>query len=143
MASLILSAARSAPARRFWVVNSSIPLALTTLSSQRRPSPLSAWAAAASASLPWTGAQSAPTAGGSFFDNPLAALRELLPPWVLAVPKSKTTHSQKSMRSANKGLKEQQGASSPGTTFFPYCPASILTLALLLRYCRLPIVRRG
>lgn len=41
----------------------------------------------------------------------LAALRDLLPPWLLAVPKSKTSHSKKSMRSSNKGLKEQQGTS--------------------------------
>ncbi|KAM0754314.1 hypothetical protein T439DRAFT_278296, partial [Meredithblackwellia eburnea MCA 4105] len=45
----------------------------------------------------------------SLIPDTLAGLRELLPPWVLAVPKSKTTHSKKSMRSSNKGLKEQQG----------------------------------
>lgn len=43
-----------------------------------------------------------------FPSDTLAALRDLLPPWVLAVPKSKTTHSAKRMRSANKGLKEKQ-----------------------------------
>ena len=37
------------------------------------------------------------------------SLLDLLPPWLLAVPKSKTSHSKKSMRSSNKGLKEQQG----------------------------------
>ena len=46
----------------------------------------------------------------SLFPDSLEALRELLPPWVLAVPKSKTSHSKKSMRSSGKGLKEQQGA---------------------------------
>lgn len=47
----------------------------------------------------------------SLFPDSLASLRELLPPWVLAVPKSKTSHSKKAMRSSNKGLKEQQGQS--------------------------------
>lgn len=32
---------------------------------------------------------------------------ELFPPFLLAVPKSKVSHSRKSMRSANKGLKEK------------------------------------
>lgn len=32
---------------------------------------------------------------------------ELFPPILLAVPKSKVSHSRKSMRSANKGLKEK------------------------------------
>ncbi|GAA5887672.1 hypothetical protein JCM6882_001491 [Rhodosporidiobolus microsporus] len=44
----------------------------------------------------------------SLIPDTLAGLRDLLPPWVLAVPKSKTTHSAKRMRSANKGLKEKQ-----------------------------------
>jgi len=35
------------------------------------------------------------------------SLLELLPPIVLAVPKSKVSHSRKRMRSANKGLKEK------------------------------------
>lgn len=34
-------------------------------------------------------------------------LAELFPPFLLAVPKSKTSHSRKSMRSANKGLKNK------------------------------------
>ncbi|KAJ3475663.1 hypothetical protein NLI96_g11686 [Meripilus lineatus] len=38
----------------------------------------------------------------------LESLLELLPPWVLAVPKKKTSHSRKAMRSANKGLKDKQ-----------------------------------
>lgn len=49
-----------------------------------------------------------PSISSIFPEETLNNLRELLPPWVLAVPKSKTTHSAKSMRSANKGLKEQQ-----------------------------------
>ncbi|KAF8843951.1 hypothetical protein PAXRUDRAFT_121436, partial [Paxillus rubicundulus Ve08.2h10] len=36
------------------------------------------------------------------------SLLELLPPIVLAVPKSKVSHSRKSMRSANKGLKDKR-----------------------------------
>ncbi|GAA5950316.1 hypothetical protein JCM3765_004501 [Sporobolomyces pararoseus] len=41
-------------------------------------------------------------------DSLAAGLRDLLPPWVLAVPKRRTTHSAKRMRSANKHLKEKQ-----------------------------------
>ncbi|KAG5648024.1 hypothetical protein DXG03_007058 [Asterophora parasitica] len=38
----------------------------------------------------------------------LQSLLELIPPFLLAVPKSKISHSRKSMRSANKGLKDKQ-----------------------------------
>ncbi|TBU65032.1 ribosomal L32p protein family-domain-containing protein [Dichomitus squalens] len=38
----------------------------------------------------------------------LPSLLELFPPWLLAVPKKKTSHSRKAMRSANKGLKDKQ-----------------------------------
>ncbi|GAA5840459.1 hypothetical protein JCM5353_001117 [Sporobolomyces roseus] len=41
-------------------------------------------------------------------DSLSAGLRDLLPPWVFAVPKRRTTHSAKRMRSANKHLKEKQ-----------------------------------
>lgn len=44
------------------------------------------------------------------FPLPLDDLKQLLSPWLRAVPKSKTSHSKKKMRSSNKGLKEQQGA---------------------------------
>lgn len=37
----------------------------------------------------------------------LQSLLELFPPFLLAVPKKKTSHSRKSMRSANKGLKDK------------------------------------
>ncbi|BEJ12793.1 hypothetical protein CspHIS471_0212530 [Cutaneotrichosporon sp. HIS471] len=50
------------------------------------------------AALPWLAAPLGALAG-------LRSLLELLPPIVLAVPKSKISHSRKSMRSANKGLK--------------------------------------
>ncbi|KII93506.1 hypothetical protein PLICRDRAFT_131360 [Plicaturopsis crispa FD-325 SS-3] len=38
----------------------------------------------------------------------LQSLLELFPPFLLAVPKKKVSHSRKSMRSANKGLKDKQ-----------------------------------
>ncbi|KAL7419750.1 hypothetical protein Q5752_005666 [Cryptotrichosporon argae] len=41
----------------------------------------------------------------------LSALLELFPPFLLAVPKHKVTHSRKSMRSANKGLKNKTNLS--------------------------------
>ncbi|EIN13705.1 hypothetical protein PUNSTDRAFT_57631 [Punctularia strigosozonata HHB-11173 SS5] len=43
------------------------------------------------------------------------SLLELLPPIVLAVPKKKVSHSRKSMRSANKGLKDKHN--------LVHCPA--------------------
>ncbi|KAG8219844.1 hypothetical protein J3R82DRAFT_822 [Butyriboletus roseoflavus] len=42
----------------------------------------------------------------------LQPLLDLLPSIVLAVPKSKISHSRKSMRSANKGLKDKQSTSN-------------------------------
>ncbi|KAH7883627.1 hypothetical protein F5I97DRAFT_1894387 [Phlebopus sp. FC_14] len=38
----------------------------------------------------------------------LRSLLDLLPPIILAVPKSKVSHSRKAMRSANKGLKDKR-----------------------------------
>ncbi|KDR85030.1 hypothetical protein GALMADRAFT_53755 [Galerina marginata CBS 339.88] len=38
----------------------------------------------------------------------LQDLLDLFPPFLLAVPKSKTSHSRKAMRSANKGLKDKR-----------------------------------
>ena len=38
----------------------------------------------------------------------LSSLRDLIPPFLLAVPKKKVSHSRKAMRSANKGLKDKQ-----------------------------------
>ncbi|KAF8605147.1 hypothetical protein BDV93DRAFT_471094 [Ceratobasidium sp. AG-I] len=51
---------------------------------------------------------SAPAVGGLALALPsLRTLVELFPPIVLAVPKKKTSHSRKAMRSANKGLKDK------------------------------------
>ena len=44
--------------------------------------------------------------------SPLDSLLELFPPFLLAVPKKKTSHSRKAMRSANKGLKDKRSAYS-------------------------------
>ena len=41
----------------------------------------------------------------------LASLVDLFPPFLLAVPKKKVSHSRKSMRAANKGLKDKQSVS--------------------------------
>lgn len=38
----------------------------------------------------------------------LKSLADLLPPFLLAVPKKKVSHSRKAMRAANKGLKDKQ-----------------------------------
>ncbi|KAH9835588.1 uncharacterized protein C8Q71DRAFT_86499 [Rhodofomes roseus] len=38
----------------------------------------------------------------------LASVLELFPPFLLAVPKKKTSHSRKAMRSANKGLHDKR-----------------------------------
>jgi large subunit ribosomal protein L32 len=42
----------------------------------------------------------------------LRSLLDLIPPFLLAVPKKKTSHSRKAMRSANKGLKDKNSALS-------------------------------
>ncbi|RSH94589.1 hypothetical protein EHS25_004393 [Saitozyma podzolica] len=42
----------------------------------------------------------------------LSSLLELMPPILMAVPKHKVTHSRKSMRSANKGLKNRTNISN-------------------------------
>ncbi|KAN0125221.1 putative 54S ribosomal protein L32, mitochondrial [Russula decolorans] len=46
---------------------------------------------------------------GSSWSIPLLpSLRDIIPPFILAVPKKKVSHSRKAMRSANKGLKDKQ-----------------------------------
>ncbi|KAF7970592.1 hypothetical protein HWV62_23601 [Athelia sp. TMB] len=44
----------------------------------------------------------------SWLNSGLQSLLELFPPFLLAVPKKKVSHSRKSMRSADKGLKDKQ-----------------------------------
>jgi hypothetical protein len=61
------------------------------------------------------------------------SLLDLLPPFVLAVPKKKTSHSRKAMRSANKGLKDKQSA-------FVLIVLSGLKLTVTGRHCELPCV---
>lgn len=69
--------------------------------------------------LPWL---MRPTSAPTFFASQppfnlvlpmLQPLLDLLPSIVLAVPKSKISHSRKSMRSANKGLKDKQSSHTP------------------------------
>ncbi|KAF8168062.1 hypothetical protein B0H34DRAFT_684052 [Crassisporium funariophilum] len=53
--------------------------------------------------------------GTSWSMPSLESLLDLFPPFLLAVPKSKTSHSRKAMRSANKGLKDKQNITNcPG-----------------------------
>jgi hypothetical protein len=65
----------------------------------------------------------------------LQSLLDLFPPFLLAVPKKKVSHSRKAMRSANKGLKDKKSIpySSLGIndflTCFPY--VQILSVAQL------------
>ena len=51
--------------------------------------------------------------------SPLDSLLELFPPFLLAVPKKKTSHSRKAMRSANKGLKDKRSAFACLVLFLP------------------------
>lgn len=68
----------------------------------------------------------------------LGSLLELLPGWVLAVPKKKVSHSRKAMRSANKGLKDKQSTShSPSSVRSTACKRTRLIsrdLVSLLSY---------
>ncbi|KAG6381205.1 hypothetical protein JVT61DRAFT_5608 [Boletus reticuloceps] len=80
--------------------------------------------------LPWMRPTSAPAIFGSQAPFNLALpilqpLLDLLPAIVLAVPKSKISHSRKSMRSANKGLKDKQSTSHSVLTavYIVNCPA--------------------
>ncbi|KAH9969039.1 hypothetical protein BC827DRAFT_1263475 [Russula dissimulans] len=71
---------------------------------------------------------------GSSWSIPLLpSLRDLIPPFLLAVPKKKVSHSRKAMRSANKGLKDKQnvvhcpgcGAAKLAHHLCPNCYSSI------------------
>lgn len=110
--SLALPAARRAlPAVQNFLSISSSTFRSTLPSTSSLPTraPSLSFAPIAFTTLPLPAAFQLPSLA-SLFPDSLEALRELLPPWVLAVPKSKTSHSKKSMRSSGKGLKEQQGA---------------------------------
>ena len=68
------------------------------------------------------------------FNWGLQSLLDLLPPFLLAVPKKKVSHSRKAMRSANKGLKDKRSTricllDHPGSEAFSS------------RYCQLPSLR--
>lgn len=65
-----------------------------------RPLVAAAATSLSAALFPRTASWTLPTAWQSIL--------ELLPPFLLAVPKKKTSHSRKAMRSANKGLKDKQ-----------------------------------
>ncbi|TFK96872.1 hypothetical protein BDV98DRAFT_535947 [Pterulicium gracile] len=60
--------------------------------------------------FPWSSQPSSADthATGEIRQSFLGSLLELFPPFLLAVPKKKVSHSRKSMRAANKGLKDKQ-----------------------------------
>lgn len=62
----------------------------------------------------------------------LQSLLELLPPFLLAVPKKKVSHSRKAMRSANKGLKDKKSTCIVirSIFFFPSLDACVLVKIL-------------
>ncbi|EIW66797.1 hypothetical protein TREMEDRAFT_65199 [Tremella mesenterica DSM 1558] len=66
----------------------------------------------------------------------LDSLLELFPPFLLTAPKKKTSHSRKSMRSANKGLKNR--------TNFSHCAAcgQVKLMHNVCPYCYSQISRR-
>lgn len=66
----------------------------------------------------------APTRSGWALPSSLQELLELLPSFDLAVPKKKTSHSRKAMRSANKGLKDKRSESNVS------CHATVLSLEM-------------
>ncbi|GFZ42661.1 hypothetical protein JCM24511_00378 [Saitozyma sp. JCM 24511] len=63
-------------------------------------------------STPMPSPAAAPAAPWYTFLPGLSSLLELMPPILMAVPKHKVTHSRKSMRSANKGLKNRTNISN-------------------------------
>ncbi|KAF9481393.1 hypothetical protein BDN70DRAFT_876359 [Pholiota conissans] len=66
-------------------------------------------------SSPWPPVASLALPALSWSMPSLQSLLDLFPPFLLAVPKSKTSHSRKAMRAANKGLKDKQNITNcPG-----------------------------
>lgn len=114
MASIALPALRTArrPARQAldaFVLRTSV--ASSSSSSSSSSSTLAAaplYTAFTAAFAPVLNNTAVPSALASLIPDTLAGLRELLPPWLLAAPKRRTTHGAKRMRSSNKGLKEKQ-----------------------------------
>ncbi|GAA6001925.1 hypothetical protein JCM10207_002382 [Rhodosporidiobolus poonsookiae] len=102
-----LRTARSSLLQRVTALVSSSPI----LSSSSLTRPSSALYAPATLSAALSLPSAAPAASlslANLIPDSLAGLRDLLPPWVFAVPKRRTTHGAKRMRSSNKGLKEKQ-----------------------------------
>ncbi|CAD6933136.1 unnamed protein product [Tilletia controversa] len=62
---------------------------------------------AAGLALEWSGAAASSPSSSSSSSSLSSLLRDLLEPILRAVPKKKVSHSRKSMRSANKGLKDR------------------------------------
>ncbi|KAF9015210.1 ribosomal L32p protein family-domain-containing protein [Cyathus striatus] len=59
-------------------------------------------------SIPSSSLSLSPSASAQWSLPSLQSLLDLFPPFLLAVPKSKTSHSRKRMRAANKGLNDKQ-----------------------------------
>ncbi|POY71396.1 hypothetical protein BMF94_5708 [Rhodotorula taiwanensis] len=113
MASIALATLQTArqPARQLVGAFVLRTTASTSTSSSR---PTSLYTALTSAWAPALPTAALPSLA-SLIPDTLAGLRELLPPWLLAAPKRRTTHGAKRMRSSNKGLKDKQNIVS--------CPA--------------------
>lgn len=106
MASIALATLQTArqPARQLVGAFVLRTTASTSTSSSR---PTSLYTALTSAWAPALPTAALPSLA-SLIPDTLAGLRELLPPWLLAAPKRRTTHGAKRMRSSNKGLKDKQ-----------------------------------
>lgn len=117
MASIALPALRTArrPARQVldaFVLRTSVAASSSSSSSRSSlAAPLYTAFAAAFAAPAFSNNTAVPSALASLIPDTLAGLRDLLPPWLLAAPKRRTTHGAKRMRSSNKGLKEKQSES--------------------------------
>ncbi|GAA5953500.1 hypothetical protein JCM8115_000542 [Rhodotorula mucilaginosa] len=120
MASIALPALRTArrPARQgldAFVLRTSVASSSSSSSSSSTLAAAPLYTAFTAAFAPVLNNTAVPSALASLIPDTLAGLRELLPPWLLAAPKRRTTHGAKRMRSSNKGLKEKQNiVSCPG-----------------------------
>ena len=112
MASIALPALRTArrPARQgldAFVLRTSVASSSSSSSSSSTLAAAPLYTAFTAAFAPVLNNTAVPSALASLIPDTLAGLRELLPPWLLAAPKRRTTHGAKRMRSSNKGLKEK------------------------------------